>query len=371
MAAIDIDVDQLLEQMEQIPNDRFPEMLFSPVINQFEDDIGKNYWTDFDESNELIDRAMTIGGKTRDYNKYLDELEVWNEYMSSLAEKYGSIEIVEAAAEDGVIPEFVPKKPSLKMTKRNKLLIKSGVVPSRKSFKPTYIGLYGFMDQSGEIDSEWEEITEDNMFQKMDKASRKAIKKYLNKHMVRDRMEMYTNSTTKNDAFATINEFYNTFGERGYRRQDDEFTSLTQLQKERERIENTPDHLLDEMFDTSYSGIDYVYGKFTDTRKSRKLDIVKDMIELGYDPFRLGAAEGISKKEIKLIATDMSDVIPDNVKKGKMWKKLNKKKKKERKKLAKHTTQNSNIARLINNSFSVSDTEFLTNWTWNKDDLDD
>lgn len=42
------------------------------------------------------------------------------------------LKIVEAAAEDGVIPEFVPKKPSLKMTKRNKLLIKSGVVPSRK-----------------------------------------------------------------------------------------------------------------------------------------------------------------------------------------------------------------------------------------------
>ena len=62
---------------------------------------------------ELNDRAKTHGGKFKDFNEYLDAMDVWNEYMELLADKYGSVEIVEVGAKEGSITEFVPRNPQL------------------------------------------------------------------------------------------------------------------------------------------------------------------------------------------------------------------------------------------------------------------
>ena len=336
MANIDFGV--LLNEMDQLPNDRFPDMLFNPMINEFEGDIGRSYWTDFDESNELIDRAMNIGGVIKDYRKYLDELEIWEEYMDLLAEKYGSIELVEKGAEVGTIAEFVPRKPILKKTKRNKALLRAGVVPSRKLFTPTFEGFFEFV----------------------------VLKRYANKMLIRDRLSQYSTNSQKSDVFRQINEIYASLNKGGYRKdQNTDYVSLTQLKKERKKMELTPDHLLDAQYDVSMLGINMYGSTLIDTAKRRRMRLIQDLIDAGYDPYRFGVDGGITKKEIKIVISQMGSDVPENVKNGKLWKKLEKKKKKKMKELEDSVSRNPAVSRVLaNSSFSLSN---VAPMIWDKD----
>ena len=360
----EIDFAPLLQEMDQIPNERFPEMLFNPMINEFDDDIGRIYWTDFDESNELIDRAMNIGGVIKDYRKYLDELEIWQDYMELLAEKYGSIELVERGAAIGAIPEFVPRKPVLKKTKRNKALLRSGVIPSRKLYTPTFEGYFEFVKQ--DIDPAWQDISESAMLEKVDKNTKKILKRYANKMLVRDRLAQYSGNGHKSDVFQQINEIYATLGKSGYRKdQTGDFVSLTQLKKERKKMELTPDHLLDAQYDVSMLGINMYGNTLVDTAKRRRMRLIHDLIDAGYDPYRLGVNGSITKKEIKIVLSQMGSDVPENVKNGKLWKKMEKKKKKKMKALEKSVSRNPAVSRVLtSSSFSLSDVAPLI---WDKD----
>lgn len=359
-----IDFKLLLDEMDQIPNTRFPNMLFTPMINEFDDGIGNIYWTDFDESNDMIDRAMNIGGVIKDYRSYLDELEIWEDYMESLAEKYGSIELVERGAEMGVIPEFVPRKPVLKKTKRNKALLRAGVIPSRRLFTPTFEGYFEFVKQ--DIDPSWKEISEDAMFDKIDKETKKVLEKYANKMMVRDRLNQYTSNGHKSDVFRQINEIYASFNKGGYRKDyNDGFISLKQLKKERKRMENTPDHLLDDQYDVSMLGINMYGGALYDNAKRRRMRLIHDLIDAGYDPYRFGINGGITKKEIKIVLSQMGSDVPENIKNGKLWKKMEKKKKKQRKEIEASISRNPAVSRVLaESSFTLSN---MAPMIWDKD----
>lgn len=360
----DIDFGVLLKEMDQIPNDRFPDMLFNPMINEFDDNIGQAYWTDFDESNEMIDRAMNIGGLIKDYRRYLDELEIWEEYMEILAEKYGSVELVERGAEIGTIPEFVPRKPVLKKTKRNKALFREGVIPSRKLINPTFEGYFEFVKP--DIDPEWKEISEDAMFEKVDKNTKKILRKYANKMLVRDRLNQYTTDSRKSEVFRQINEIYASLNKGGYRKdQNTDFISLKQLKKERKKMELTPDHLLDAQYDVSMLGINMYGSTLIDTAKRRQMQLIRDLIDAGYDPYRFGSNGEITKNEIKFVLSKMGSEVPENVKNGKLWKKMEKKKKKKMKELENTVSQNPAVSRVLaSSSFSLSN---VAPMIWDKD----
>ena len=359
-----IDFAPVLQEMDQIPNERFPEMLFNPMINEFDDDIGRAYWTDFDESNDMIDRAMNIGGVIKDYRKYLDEMDIWQEYMGLLAEKYGSIELVERGAEVGAIPEFVPRKPVLKKTKRNKALLRAGIVPSRRLFTPTFEGFFEFVKP--EIDPAWKDISEDRMLEKVDKNTKKVLKRYANKMLVRDRLNQYTTNSHKSDVFKQINEIYESFRKGGYRKDTNaDFISLTQLKKERKKMELTPDHLLDAKYDVSLLGLNMYGNTVYDTAKRRKMRLIQDLIDAGYDPYKFGVDGGITKKEIKIVISQMGSNVPENIKNGKMWKKMEKKKKKKMKELEASVSKNPAVARVLaSSSFSLSS---MASLIWDKD----
>ena len=352
-----IDFQPIIDHMDKVPDDKFPKMLFEPMINQFDDAIGQSYFAEYDESDELIDKAMSIGGVIKDYGKYLDELDIYNEYMQALAEKYGSIEIVENAAKAGTIADFVPRMPVLKKTKRNKILVRSGTVPSRIMFEPDYSTIYS--SAISRLNDNWKNINEDKMFEKPDKATAKALKRYSNKLMIQDRLRVYSGNSSAS-ILKQISEIYASLSDGGYRKDNGYgFISLTDLKKERKKLEETPDQFLEAEFDQYGNGkFIMMNGRFIDNEKRLRMQIIQDLIAAGFDPLKIGAKNGISKKEIKIVVSQMaSSDIPENIKNGKMWKKLSKKKKKAKKRLEESITQNPEIARVISNShFSLSDT---------------
>lgn len=360
------DIDALLKKMDQIPDQKFPNMIFNPIINTF-GDLGKNYWTDFDESNELIDRAMTLGGKFKDFNEYLDAMDVWNEYMELLADKYGSVEIVEVGAKEGTITEFVPRKPQLKKTKKNKEILKSGIIPSRRAFKPTYIGFFDFIKD--DIDSSWKDISEDRMFDKVDKETKKMLKHHANKLTIKNRMNMFSTASAKSDAFLMAEEYYQTLNRGGYRHdiKSGEYMSLTQIKKERKRIDNTPEWLLDEELDPNNCKIRMVgNGRFVNQQKEREMMVLQDLMRMGFNPMEL-ATDKVTTKAIKMIMESDDGTLPDSVRQGKMWKKLQKKKKKAMKKAVERATGSASLSRVLNNSiFSTGAEDRFQNWTWDR-----
>lgn len=366
----DAKLSSTLSQIDKVSNDLFPSILFNPIINTFDDGIGNIYWSMYDESNDVIDRAMNIGGKTKDYLKYIEEMEVYNDYMQPFVDMYGSIELVEKAAEDGLINEFIPRRPVLKKTKKNKFYIEAGIIPSRQFYKPSLVGYKEFIKD--EINPEWKNQDDSLFYGKVSKEAKKAAKRVSRKMLIKDRLSEYSKSAANNDVFSQVNEIYASLGNNGYRRDnfDPSNISLSALKKERKRIECTPDHLLDMEYDSSNYGITRdSRGVLIDSRKKLKMDIIKNLINIGFDPYLFGQSGSITNKEFKLIISEMdNDKIPENVRNSKIWKKMEKQKKKQQKKLAKRLAQDPTTNRILSNSlFSYDDENNLASWTWDKD----
>lgn len=355
----DIDFGILLKKMDGISNDIFPNMLFDPVINLFDDGIGQQYWTTFDESNEVIDRAMNIKAKIKDYGTYLEYLDDWYAYMNSLAEIYGSIDIVLNGVADGVIKEFIPPMPTLKMNKTNKQIKRSGIIPSRKMFTPTYQGYFKFVE--GEISPEWKSIP-DVTQDEVDAETQKLLKAYSAKMRTQSRMAMFGGSSQRNDVLAQLSEIYSNLSGQSYRKdvqaEANGYISLKALKKERKRIEKTPDWLLDwDIQDNSY---EFVGGRVVQKKSKQRIDLFKFLVEIGFDPVALGATEGMRKDEIKVCVSMLDDDDLDNIASGKKFKKLIKKKRKEKQSIAKAVSRNPAINRILfQSSFSLMDLDKL------------
>ena len=119
---------QDLQAVADADDDRFPEFLFSYISQDF----GDNYYERGMADTPLLRDAKKIRRKYNDFFDFCDAMEVYREYMELLAEKYGSIKIVKQSAKEGMIDEYVPPKPKLKNTKKNRQLSAEGVIPSRK-----------------------------------------------------------------------------------------------------------------------------------------------------------------------------------------------------------------------------------------------
>lgn len=119
---------QDLQAVADAEDDRFPEFLFTYLSQDF----GDNYYERGMADTPLLREAKKIRRKYNDFFDFCDAMEVYKEYMELLAEKYGSIKIVKESAKEGMIDEYVPPKPKLKNTKRNRQLSAEGIVPSRK-----------------------------------------------------------------------------------------------------------------------------------------------------------------------------------------------------------------------------------------------
>lgn len=124
----------LLEYLEDLKDvassedERFPDFLFNFISNDF----GDNYYKRGLAESPLLRDAKRIRRKYNDFFDWSDAMEVYHEYMDILAEKYGSVKTVKLSAKEGMLDEYVPPKPRLKNTKKNRMLAESGIMPSRQ-----------------------------------------------------------------------------------------------------------------------------------------------------------------------------------------------------------------------------------------------
>lgn len=113
-------------------DDIFPEFLWKPQLNEFDGDDYKLRGTCEDPA---ILEAYKLKRKYSDFWDYLNALNAYTAYMEYLDSAFGSSEMMVAAAAEGLTSIYVPKMPKLTNKQINRMLVSSGIIPSRQDLE--------------------------------------------------------------------------------------------------------------------------------------------------------------------------------------------------------------------------------------------
>lgn len=338
-------IDTLKAKLEKIPSDKFPQLLFTPVLHEFDND---EYFVEHDESDPRLQYIRT-NPKTKNIYKYIEKMEIWKDYMSDLAAKYNcSIESVQEAYECGIITEFIPKAPKLKKTKETKALLKSGIMPSR-TINPNFISRAVDLQNEQMNPEALAQITDDEVFRPASKELRKSIARQSEYHEAKARTaNMFGVANERSSGLRFISEYYNRIQSNGtifdtatdYVSEDG--IDVSKMLKENEKIACTPDYILDAQLELSNNAPTWVGGLFVDQEKRDRMELLKAYMDAGYDPRTFMSKKTMQKNEIRMIKNRFDGSPEACEDQYQQWKKTHKKVEKKKAKLMKRHMQNNN-----------------------------
>jgi len=335
-------------------NDIFPDFLFNPLFNEFED--GDYYALGVTEDPIVIE-AQKIRRKYRNYFDYNDAMDRYNKYMNYLVDKYGSLSIIRNSVKVGLFEDFVPPKPKLKMNRMNKEFLRSKIVPSKSinmEFDGTAIkeiaeSIYP-IDKNNMIG-----IDENDRFKKPNKKFKKTIKRAIEKISGISRQNNLYRSNSINQGVDFIIEYMNQANKGFY---DDKGNhkeySIKDIMNEEEKRFGIPEELLEynELANTSM----IVGDRLTTRKDQQRIDIMTDLLKIGIN--LLDSSKSMDKRVVKMIKSsagyneDLNDPAFMSKKELKKYKKRNKK---EQRALDKRKDNDKILTQtLLNNRFDVS-----------------
>lgn len=95
-------------------------------------DYGDNYHRKENEPTSEFERSVrNLKARYKDLHKFNDALSIYFEWMDYLAEKHGGYDILKRKIKDGVLEDYVPRKPRLKNIKKLKYMYKHNIMLSR------------------------------------------------------------------------------------------------------------------------------------------------------------------------------------------------------------------------------------------------
>lgn len=135
---LDIKYQQQLETAARAPDHIFPEMLFEPLVNEFDDLYFKLDLDDYGQDAVRVDprftkkNIMRIRGSTKRIDKYLEWVSLWDDYMDYLQTTYGGLEMAYQMEEAGLLRDPLPTITHRPILRKGKIrrLFKQGIVPS-------------------------------------------------------------------------------------------------------------------------------------------------------------------------------------------------------------------------------------------------
>lgn len=334
-----------LKSVAEADDDRFPEFLFNFISNDYDEDYYSRGMLD----SALTQKAKRIRRKYNNFFDYYDALEVYNQYMSYLAEKYGSAKIAKALARDGDIDEFVPPKPKLKNSKANRAVIESGLVPSRKVIET--ISGEDVLQHARKIIPTESSVDAMNSIapSKPPKEMRKQFKEFSKESQERSRKNNIYRSG-HNAEIDFIIDYINNANSGNYSSsmiKDQDMTISEIMDEHYHEIFTLPEILEDEMTATTRT---IRNGRLTTSKDENLVEIMTMMYDMGVDVFGT-YGKSMNKTSVKMVRNAIGD--------GPMTKKEKKEMKKRRKKEEKRLRNKRNNDKfleqtLLNNRYSFS-----------------
>lgn len=340
-----------LDFVKESKDDIFPDFVFAPLYNDFND----NYYQKSFVEDDLVASVKKLRRRYSDFFDYIDAMEIYNEYMQKLEEKYGGKRVIKNALRVDAMPDPVPAEPKLKQTRKNKQFLRSEVMPSRQveAVKLSKEEMLAIARQTfpNKMGDDVESISPSC---DIPKDMRKRLKKMSEEIAGRNRRHNMYRSVGNNSGTDFIIEYLNQ-AKRGVFNSSGKYTgddlSLSQIMKENERIANTPPEFLE---DELASQTEIVNGRLVRRKDYQKLEIYKELYSEGIDVVG-NFGKSMTKQAVKMIRSHIGDTAPASKKE---MKKIKKRAKKEREMIEKRRDNNRLLEKtLLGNKFSVDNTD--------------
>ena len=337
-----------LDFVKESPDDIFPDFIFAPLFNEFND----NYYQNSFVEDELVASVKKLRRRYSDFFDYVDAMEIYHEYMEQLKDKYGGMRVIKNALKVGAMTDPVPAEPKLKNTRKNKQFLRADIIPSRQidvvqlpREEMLVIARQTFPNKMG---NDIEPIPPTH---NIPKEMKKRLNKMSREMAGRNRRHNLYRSVGNNSGTDFIIEYLNqakrgVFNSTG-KYTGDENQSISQIIKENDRIENTPPEFLE---DELASQTEIVNGRLVRRKDYQKLEIYKELYGEGIDIIG-NFGRSMTKQAVKMVRSHIGDTEPASKKE---LKKIKKRAKKEREMIEKRRDNNRLLEKtLLGNKFSL------------------
>ena len=317
-----INIEEELNQVKDADDNLFPEWLFNPVYNDF----GDNYYSRSFAEDELTTIIKKLRRRYNDFFEWAEAIEMYNEYMDKMIEKYGSIRVIKNALEVDMMEDPIPSKPKLKNNRKNRQFLRTGIAPSRKIVDVVIpdeemlaIARQAFPDTMGET------IDEADSLKKLPKEQAKRLKEIQQNLAGRSRRDNLYRSVGNNRGTDFIVEYLNQAKRGVYSssgiKEETENQSLVDIMEEMDRIADTRPELLE---DETESQTTYKNGRLVRKSDEIRMQILEELYKEGIDIFG-NMTKNMDKKSVKMVRSRIGATEPMTKKELKKHKKRNKK----------------------------------------------
>ncbi len=344
--------------IREVPDDRFPDFLFNPIRNVFENDIYDK--ESFDEDNPTVIRAHSIRGKTKNLDRYLSDIEAYNNYMDYLADTQanGEMNLLQSFIEsdEDETSFYIPIRPRLKKNSPAYAMLKSGVRPSMRDELPDYDEILEIVEEENPNINLINERVPYDSTKKPQKEIRKEVRKIFETSARNNRIRGLYSGETINDSLELIKGFMRSYGPTAYNMEENNYQelSISDLIKidSNEKYDIGINHEpMDAKIKISHN------CRVISNREERNLEIMKILyqasgIETAFD---VAKGKGMRKSAVKLAMREAGIVDPVD---KKDMKKFKKKEKKRRQMLQSSLNGNRDIAKALSrNKFNFDDND--------------
>lgn len=323
-----------LKEIRESDDSIWPEWLFRINVA----DYGDNYIERSVVSSVEATEVMKLRRRYNDYHEWVDAMEVYEEYMESLYEKYGSKRMVKNSIKSGTIEDPIPNKPKLKTSRKNKTILKTGQAPARR-LRIIRESLEEIHERSmwNHRDDPDREVDQSGDY-KMHKESKKILKKMDDNHSAKERKKNLFRSDSRDFGSDFVVEFLNNqangyYDKNGYRKEfgvgeGKIYPSFTKAMKayEKGKLDEEEKDRGDFLMDN------YAVRQRRLEKKENvdKEEFYKDLMKNGYNVRGMVEHSGMDKKAVKMFA---SKIGLSSAASKKDMKKMKKRIKKDRKKM--------------------------------------
>lgn len=313
-------------------------------------DFGDSYWVSEiqDKCPEAFGKLQNLKNKYRDFHQWLEACEIYDQYIGEIIDYYGGEAIVEARIADGDQPEGWKPRPKLRMTKKNKSIIQSGVIPAKidRMSDSEWYDAYSLMTASVSNDSEDDGIkyTIKPAKGKHKKVLNQLTKSYLDKSKTRA-----MTLTKRGYASDIISEYYNScrssYDAEICSYEDKSINELARMYEESKKTDEwVPVH---DEFSTYGNELRYSNNRILSNKQIEMVDIMKSLHESGLNVLDKDHLKLMDKHEARLYKREIGESMLTNKERKKAAKQYKKYEKERSKTLQNRRDSDRALSRLL------------------------
>ena len=308
----------------------FPEFLWEVQSNDYEGDDYKLRGTC---ENPNVLKAYTIRRKYSNYWDYLDAMEAYIDYAEYVESAYGSFQMMKNAADNGMSPIYIPKKPKLTNKKANKNLIKAGFVPSR--FDDELIVDQDVFDAALYSIESKDISTEDDGYELPKNIAKLHSKEGYDRVKSSRIGSIYATNNNGMQGMDAIINFLNNPNKDSLEERSRKDSSFTDEMRSIDEFSHLPQAIIDDMFSPKTAFISSSF--LMNPEKQAQQVILSALTEAGFNFLDKSATSGMDKEVVRAVtrkygaaAQQYEDLTPKQIKKLKKKEAKRRRRSKER-----------------------------------------